>query len=142
MKQRCTEFEQLLTKRSDSSSSAQKLLLERDEQITQLLTEGEKLSKQQLQLNNVIKKLRSKEKELTTALDAQREKNEAQTSELDRLKAVLDNKCDVEKTQRGVEASHESVIKYMYITSLVTSAQIPSTNCRRPCRSSSETLKS
>lgn len=106
LKQRCSEFEHLLTKRSDSSSSAQKLLIERDEQITQLLSEGEKLSKQQLQLNNVIKKLRSKEKELTSSLEAQREKSETQASELERLKSVLDNKCEVEKTQRGIYFAH------------------------------------
>ena len=108
LRQRCSEYEHLLTKRSDSSSTAQKLLLEKDEQISQLLAEGEKLSKQQLQLNNVIKKLRSKEKELTSSLESQREKNEAQSSELERLKSVLDNKCEVEKTQSR---------KYLCITS-------------------------
>lgn len=39
------------------------LILEKDETIAQLREEGEKLSKQQLQHSNIIKKLRAKEKE-------------------------------------------------------------------------------
>jgi len=39
------------------------VLREKEEQIQQLLEEGEKLSKTQLQHNNIIKKLRAKEKE-------------------------------------------------------------------------------
>jgi hypothetical protein len=39
------------------------VLREKEEQIQQLLEEGEKLSKTQLQHTNIIKKLRNKEKE-------------------------------------------------------------------------------
>ena len=45
------------------SRSSEKLLREKDQQISELLMEGEKLSKQQLTTSNVIKKLRSKDKE-------------------------------------------------------------------------------
>ena len=48
--------------RSDTTAT-QRLIAEKDQQITELLEEGEKLSKQQLQSNNIIKKLRVKEKE-------------------------------------------------------------------------------
>jgi len=39
------------------------VLREKEEQIQQLLDEGEKLSKTQLQHTNIIKKLRNKEKD-------------------------------------------------------------------------------
>lgn len=39
------------------------VLRDKEEQIQQLLEEGEKLSKTQLQHNTIIKKLRTKEKE-------------------------------------------------------------------------------
>ena len=39
------------------------VLKEKEEQIQQLLEEGDKLSKTQLQHNNIIKKLRAKDKE-------------------------------------------------------------------------------
>lgn len=39
------------------------VLREKEEQIQQLLEEGDKLSKTQLTHNNIIKKLRAKEKE-------------------------------------------------------------------------------
>jgi len=41
----------------------QRIVEEKDEQISSLMAEGEKLAKQQLQSNNLIKKLRKKEKE-------------------------------------------------------------------------------
>lgn len=46
-----------------SKGEVDSLLLEKDDIIKQLREEGEKLSKQQLQLSNIIKKLRAKEKE-------------------------------------------------------------------------------
>jgi hypothetical protein len=42
-------------------------LAEREEEVRELRVEGEKLSKQQLQLSTLVKKLRSKEKELEAA---------------------------------------------------------------------------
>ena len=47
-------------------------MLEKDQQIAELLEEGEKLSKQQLQSNNIIKKLRSKEKETDSLVKSQK----------------------------------------------------------------------
>ena len=44
------------------------VLREKEEQIQQLLDEGEKLSRTQLQHTNIIKKLRSKEKESDTQI--------------------------------------------------------------------------
>lgn len=44
------------------------VLQEKEEQIQQLLEEGEKLSKTQLLHNNIIKKLRNKEKENETQI--------------------------------------------------------------------------
>jgi TATA element modulatory factor len=48
---------------SSSSGNAMSILREKEEQIQQLLDEGEKLSKTQLQHTNIIKLLRNKEKE-------------------------------------------------------------------------------
>lgn len=72
---------------------------EKDEQITELLQEGEKLSKQQLQCNNIIKKLRVKEKESDSLISTQKKKLEEQKNELERLKVVLDSKEEMEKKQ-------------------------------------------
>lgn len=41
----------------------QRMVEDKDEQISSLMAEGEKLAKQQLTSNNLIKKLRKKEKE-------------------------------------------------------------------------------
>lgn len=46
-----------------SKTEINSLIVEKDETIAQLREEGEKLSKQQLQHSNIIKKLRAKEKE-------------------------------------------------------------------------------
>lgn len=43
---------------------------EKEEQIQQLLEEGEKLSKAQLQHTNIIKKLRAKEKDNETQISS------------------------------------------------------------------------
>ena len=48
---------------STSSGNALNVLRDKEEQIQQLLEEGEKLSKTQLQHTNIIKKLRNKEKD-------------------------------------------------------------------------------
>lgn len=45
---------------------------EKDETIKELRDEGEKLSKQQLQLSNIIKKLRAKEKENDALIKSQK----------------------------------------------------------------------
>ena len=48
---------------STSSGNTMAVLRDKEDQIQQLLEEGDKLSKTQLQHTNIIKKLRSKEKE-------------------------------------------------------------------------------
>ncbi|XP_067673660.1 TATA element modulatory factor-like isoform X2 [Haliotis asinina] len=86
-------------KKSASDVSQQRLLEEKDEQIAELLQEGEKLSKQQLQSNNIIKKLRSKEKENESVLSSQKKKLEEQKTELEHLHKVCEAKDDLEKKQ-------------------------------------------
>ena len=61
-------FTLTFTASSASSGNALSVLREKEEQIQQLLDEGEKLSRTQLQHTNIIKKLRSKEKESDTQI--------------------------------------------------------------------------
>ncbi|XP_061180944.1 TATA element modulatory factor-like isoform X2 [Saccostrea echinata] len=72
---------------------------EKDQQIKELLQEGEKLSKQQLQSNNIIKKLRAKEKENDSLITSQKKKLEDQKTELEHLRKVCEVKDDLEKKQ-------------------------------------------
>ena len=72
MKKRAGDLEAEVRNRSDTSTATEKIIKDKDEQITELLEEGEKLSKQQLQSNNIIKKLRSKEKENDQTIKSQR----------------------------------------------------------------------
>lgn len=51
-----------------SKGELESLISEKDEVIKELREEGEKLSKQQLQHSNIIKKLRAKEKEHETTI--------------------------------------------------------------------------
>jgi len=77
------------------------VLRDKEEQIQQLLEEGEKLSKTQLQHTNIIKKLRAKEKEndgLITSLNSRVEKL---NSELDETKKNLQEKEENEKQYKG-----------------------------------------
>lgn len=55
-----------------SSQELSTLNAEKDEIIKELREEGEKLSKQQLQHSNIIKKLRVKEKENDTLIKSQK----------------------------------------------------------------------
>lgn len=55
-----------------SSQEMSSLNAEKDEVIKELREEGEKLSKQQLQHSNIIKKLRVKEKENDTLIKSQK----------------------------------------------------------------------
>ncbi|XP_068218725.1 TATA element modulatory factor-like isoform X3 [Palaemon carinicauda] len=72
---------------------------ERDTVIKELREEGEKLSKQQLNYSNIVKKLRSKEKENETTIKTQKDKLEEQSRELDRLRKQLSAKEDMERRQ-------------------------------------------
>ncbi|GAA6092655.1 TATA element modulatory factor isoform X3 [Tachysurus ichikawai] len=83
-----------------NSTETLELIREKEEQIKGLLEEGEKLSKQQLQHSNIIKKLRTKEKESDTKISKQSKKLKEQEDELNQLKQVLDAKEELEKQHR------------------------------------------
>lgn len=83
-----------------NSSETLEIIKEKEEQIRDLLEEGEKLSKQQLQHSNIIKKLRVKEKERDAQITKQSKKLKEQEEELKHLQQVLDGKEEVEKQHR------------------------------------------
>ncbi|KAG5835721.1 hypothetical protein ANANG_G00247010 [Anguilla anguilla] len=83
-----------------NSNETLEIIREKEEQIKGLLEEGEKLSKQQLQHSNIIKKLRVKEKENETLLTKQSKKLKEQEEELKHLQQVLDGKEEVERQHR------------------------------------------
>lgn len=83
-----------------NSTNTMEIIKEKEEQIRGLLEEGEKLSKQQLQHSNIIKKLRAKEKESDTRLIKQEKKIKELGEELKLLQQVLDEKEEVEKQHR------------------------------------------
>lgn len=92
-----------------NKSEMDSMLLEKDEIIKELREEGEKLSKQQLQHSNIIKKLRSKEKEHENTIKYLKDNVEDLTSETDRLKRSLTAKEEVERSQ--IEAVHQLTAK-------------------------------
>ncbi|KAL3274377.1 hypothetical protein HHI36_015775 [Cryptolaemus montrouzieri] len=85
------------------------IINDKDEMIKQLREEGEKLSRQQLQHSNIIKKLRTKEKENETTIKQLRENLEDFTSETERLKRTVNAKEEVERTQ--IEAVNQLTSK-------------------------------
>ncbi|XP_014661527.1 PREDICTED: TATA element modulatory factor-like [Priapulus caudatus] len=85
------------------------LLKEKEEQILGLMEEGKKLSKQQLQQSNIIKRLRVKEKENEAIITKQREKLEEQTEEVERLHRVLE-------AREAMEKNHLEAIKQLDAT--------------------------
>ncbi|KAK8381197.1 hypothetical protein O3P69_008219 [Scylla paramamosain] len=82
-----------------SSAEVARYQEERDTVIRELREEGEKLSKQQLNYSNIIKKLRSKEKENETTIKTQKDKLEEQSRDLERLRKQLSAKEDMERRQ-------------------------------------------
>ncbi|KAF5303929.1 hypothetical protein FQA39_LY01714 [Lamprigera yunnana] len=92
-----------------SKNELDTLLSEKDEIINELREEGEKLSKQQLQHCNIIKKLRAKEKEHETTIKNLKDNLEEFTSEADRLKRSLTSKEEIERVQ--IEAVHQLTSK-------------------------------
>lgn len=80
-----------------SISQMDVLLKEKDEQISELMSEGEKLSKQHLQQSTIIKKLRAKEREMENLIKTHKERLEEQSKELDRLRRSLSAKDEQEK---------------------------------------------
>uniref|UniRef100_A0A672HSQ5 TATA element modulatory factor 1 TATA binding domain-containing protein n=1 Tax=Salarias fasciatus TaxID=181472 RepID=A0A672HSQ5_SALFA len=83
-----------------NASDTMEIIKEKEEQIRGLLEEGEKLSKQQLQQSNIIKKLRAKEKDTDMRTTKQQKKIKEQEEELKHLQQVLDGKEEVEKQHR------------------------------------------
>ncbi|XP_036286463.1 TATA element modulatory factor isoform X2 [Pipistrellus kuhlii] len=101
--------EELATRLNCSETSD--LLKEKDEQIRGLLEEGEKLSKQQLQSSNIIKKLRAKDKENENIIAKLKKKGKELEEELHHLKQVLDGKEEVEKQHRENIKKLNSVVE-------------------------------
>ncbi|XP_060127007.1 TATA element modulatory factor [Zootoca vivipara] len=99
-----------LATRLNSNETAE-ILKEKDEQIKGLMEEGEKLSKQQLQNSNIIKKLRAKEKEREKMNTKQSKKITELEEELQHLKQVLDGKEEVEKQHRESIKQLSSVVE-------------------------------
>uniref|UniRef100_A0A674PHX4 TATA element modulatory factor 1 n=1 Tax=Takifugu rubripes TaxID=31033 RepID=A0A674PHX4_TAKRU len=83
-----------------NANDTMEIIREKEEQIRGLLEEGEKLSKQQLQHSNIIKKLRVKEKESDNRITKQQKKIKDLEEELSQLQQVLDGKEEVEKQHR------------------------------------------
>lgn len=94
-----------------NSSDTMELIREKEEQIRGLLEEGEKLSKQQLQQSNIIKKLRVKEKESDNRITKQQKKIKEQEEELRHLQQVLEGKEEVEKQHRENIKKLNSVVE-------------------------------
>nr|XP_020657341.1 TATA element modulatory factor [Pogona vitticeps] len=99
-----------LATRLNSNETAE-LLKEKEEQIKGLMEEGEKLSKQQLQNSNIIKKLRMKEKERENTNIKQNKKIKELEEELHHLKKVLDGKEELEKQHRENIKQLNSVVE-------------------------------
>lgn len=74
---------------------------EKDQQLEQLTQEGLKLSKQELNHSNIIKKLRAKEKEAETNTNLIRSELDKTKKELEELKNVLETKEETEKQNSG-----------------------------------------
>lgn len=92
-----------------SKSELETVIHEKDEVIKELRQEGEKLSKQQLQHSNIIKKLRAKEKDNDSTIKHMKERVEELTSETDRLKRSSAAKEEVERSQ--IDAVHQLTAK-------------------------------
>uniref|UniRef100_A0A493TB22 TATA element modulatory factor 1 n=1 Tax=Anas platyrhynchos platyrhynchos TaxID=8840 RepID=A0A493TB22_ANAPP len=104
-----TVKEELATRLNTNETA--ELLKEKEEQIKGLMEEGEKLSKQQLQNSNMIKKLRAKEKERENINTKQNKKIKELEEELQHLKQVLDGKEDLEKQHRDNIKQLNSVVE-------------------------------
>ncbi|XP_041364019.1 TATA element modulatory factor-like isoform X2 [Gigantopelta aegis] len=98
IKQQLETTQRELTKRS-ADVNLHAVLAEKDEIIAELRQEGEKLSKQQLQSNTIIKKLRAKEKENDALITGQKTKLETLTKEVEHLRKVCSSKEDLEVKQ-------------------------------------------
>ncbi|XP_038063639.1 TATA element modulatory factor-like [Patiria miniata] len=95
----------------DGNNQTEGILKEKDETIRDLMAEGEKLSKQQLQNSNIIKKLRSKEKDNETLIQTQKEQLDEATTRVSHLEEVLDGKEELEKQQKDIIKKMNSVVE-------------------------------
>uniref|UniRef100_A0A8C4ZU37 TATA element modulatory factor 1 TATA binding domain-containing protein n=1 Tax=Gadus morhua TaxID=8049 RepID=A0A8C4ZU37_GADMO len=93
------------------NAEAMEIIKEKEEQIRGLLEEGEKLSKQQLQHCNIIKKLRVKEKDSDGRVSKQSKRLRELEEELRQLQQVLDGKEEVEKQHRENIKKLNSVVE-------------------------------
>ncbi|XP_026811718.1 TATA element modulatory factor [Rhopalosiphum maidis] len=101
------EKDQLQKQLDQNKNSAQfKVLIEdKDSLIKELRDEGEKLSKQHLTLNNIIKKLRVAEKESLKTINKYKDQQEKLSQEVERIKKSLAAKEEMERSQ--IEAIHQ-----------------------------------
>uniref|UniRef100_A0A8D3E945 TATA element modulatory factor 1 n=1 Tax=Scophthalmus maximus TaxID=52904 RepID=A0A8D3E945_SCOMX len=83
-----------------NSSDTLEIIREKEEQIRGLLEEGEKLSKQQLQHSNIIKKLRVKERESDTKITRHQKKIKEQEEELRQLQQVADLRMALQRAEQ------------------------------------------
>ncbi|XP_055910245.1 TATA element modulatory factor [Eupeodes corollae] len=81
------------------------VVTEKEQMISELRLEGEKLSKEVLQHSNIIKKLRAKEKTSEAVMKRNKEQIGDLTEEVERLKKTLNAKEEVERSQ--IEAVHK-----------------------------------
>ncbi|XP_022093565.1 TATA element modulatory factor-like isoform X2 [Acanthaster planci] len=95
----------------DSNNQTEAVLREKDQTIRDLMAEGEKLSKQQLQNSNIIKKLRSKEKDNETVIKTQTEQLDEATKRVSHLEEVLDGKEELEKQQKDIIKKMNSAVE-------------------------------
>jgi hypothetical protein len=88
-------------KLNDELNNTRRALNEKCEQVEQLIQEGSKLSKQEMNQLSVIKKLRAKEKETDEIISSLRSENKKFEKELEDLKKILDSKEESEKLNHG-----------------------------------------
>lgn len=110
LKQQLNAAEKELARRS-ADADVEAMLEEKRQQVEELLLEGEKLSKQQLQSSTIIKKLRAKEKESDSTITSQKKKLEDQASELEHLKVVLNSKEEMEKKQNDAISQFNTAVQ-------------------------------
>ncbi|KAL1129097.1 hypothetical protein AAG570_013628 [Ranatra chinensis] len=103
----------LATKREDD--------VDKDQLIAELRSEGEKLSKQQLTLNNTIKKLRASEKENSKTIATLREQLNDVTQELERCKKAVLAKEEMERSH--IEAVHNLTKQNQQLEKELTNAK-------------------
>ncbi|CAG02036.1 unnamed protein product, partial [Tetraodon nigroviridis] len=106
-----TGLSMYLVARGACSNDLSHLLFPLRNKRTAQSSKGEKLSKQQLQHSNIIKKLRVKEKESDNRITKQQKKIKDLEEELSQLQQVLDGKEEVERQHRENIKKLNSVVE-------------------------------